>query len=480
MTTSAFTVSPKKYVPKKGDFIVLPYLNKNTPGFSKSSLPESFSKFLPPNKKGEFQLVQLAADRDNPYAVAICRLDKGDIQVRRQIKMMIFNSLREARKLGLKRVVTFLDGGRHRLCNGVQEGALLGGYVFSKYLGKKEKPIPVVLVSNISRGSLNDGRTIAECINFSRDVLNGPPVEIHPVSLSAAFAEFGTDKGLSIEVWDQKKLLREKCGGILAVGQGSKHKPKLVIGRYGDPNASIHLSLVGKGVTFDSGGYSLKPSKSMSEMKLDMGGAAMMFGAACAIASLKLPIQLSVYLPLAHNAIGQDSYNVSDVVTTRSGKTIEVLNTDAEGRIILADALSLACEQKPDFLIDSATLTGAAVVALGEEIAAVYGDEKPFVTQLLTAGETVGENLWHMPLHMGYDEQLSSIIADMKNIGGSWGGSITAALFLKRFVKDVPNWIHMDIAGPGCKVDGLEHLGEGATGFGIKTIVELAKNLAIK
>ena len=278
-------------------------------------------------------------------------------------------------------------------------------------------------------------------------------------------------------VWDEKRLFKEKCGGILAVGGGSASKPRLVMASYSPAKAKTHLALVGKGVTFDSGGYSLKPSKSMTEMKFDMGGAAMMFGAVCAIAALKLPVMVTTYLPLAHNAISQDSYNVSDVVTTRSGQTVEVHNTDAEGRIILSDALTVACEHKPDFLIDSATLTGAAVVGLGEDIAAVYGTSKKMVNQMLLAADAAGEYMWHMPLHMEYDSQLESVIADMKNIGGSWGGSITAALFLKRFVKDVNNWMHIDIAGPGCKIDPLEHLGKGAKGFGISSIVQFAKTL---
>ncbi|MBN2670033.1 MAG: leucyl aminopeptidase [Deltaproteobacteria bacterium] len=477
MTTSTFIISQKAYTPKKNDFLVLPFIDATTPAFDWAMLPRGLTKIAAPKKRGAFRLVQLHADSKLPYAVAVCRLDSRESDMLRQAKTMVTRAQKEADQIGMKRVVIPIDGNHSALCGAVQEGALLGGYIFDRYLSKKSKPMSVMLQSDIQKTKLHRGKVVAECVNFARDVLNEPPVEIHPESLADAFKTFGTEKGLNVEVWNEKKLARENCGGILAVGGGAASKPRLVWGTYTPENAAVHLALVGKGVTFDSGGYSLKPPKSMTEMKFDMGGAAMMFGAAAAIAALRLPIRVSVLTPLAHNAISRDAYNVSDVVTTRSGKSVEVQNTDAEGRIILADALTLACEQKPDYLIDSATLTGAAVVALGEDIAAVYGDDNAFVTRVLEAGKAVGEDLWPMPLHMAYDKQLDSPIADMQNIGGGWGGSITAALFLKRFIPTGSNWIHMDIAGPGCKIDALEHLGKGAKGFGVKTIVHLAEQL---
>ena len=318
-----------------------------------------------------------------------------------------------------------------------------------------------------------------ECVNFARDVLNEPANVIYPESLAGEFERYGKESGLEVEVWNEKKLEKERCGGVLAVGKGSSWKPRMVVGRYSPEGAVAHLAIVGKGVTFDTGGYCLKLPGSQKGMKMDMGGAAMMFGAACAIARKGLPIKVTVYTPLAHNDISSTAYHTTDVLTMRSGKTVQVDNTDAEGRLLLADALDLASEQKPDFIIDAATLTGACVVALGEDIAGAYGTDDDLMTQLLTAGRDVGELLWEMPLHMPYVSQLKTTIADCSNIGGRWGGSITAALFLRQFVPDGMKWIHIDVAGPAGKEDPLDHLGKGAKGYGVKTIAALARRLCL-
>ena len=230
-------------------------------------------------------------------------------------------------------------------------------------------------------------------MNFARDVLNEPANVIFPQSLAEAFQSFGGEAGLRVTVWNEKRLEKERCEGILSVGKGSSWKPRLVIGRYAPKNAKGHLALVGKGVTFDTGGYCLKPAAGQKGMKMDMGGAAMVFGAACAIARAELPIQVSVYTPLAHNDISSTAYHTTDVLTMRSGRTVQVDNTDAEGRLILADALDVAKEDEPDWIIDAATLTGAAVVALGEDIAAAYGTNRDFTASLLEAAAEVGEYL---------------------------------------------------------------------------------------
>ncbi|MBN2716285.1 MAG: leucyl aminopeptidase family protein [Deltaproteobacteria bacterium] len=477
MTSPSFSITSKKVALSHGDFLVLPWLNSRTPVYDTSMLPESLRHLPVPSKEGSFEIVSVEKKGKRGAVVAIARLDKPGVPAFCQIKTMISKALGHCDAFGIQRVSTVIDRSHPELCLAACDGALTAGYVFDKYLSKKNPPVSIQLHTGLPKKSFADTMAVAQCVNFARDTLNEPPVAIHPVTLAQAYFQTGKSYGLKMTVWDEKKLVRENCGGILAVGGGSASKPRLVMAQYSPAGAKTHLALVGKGVTFDSGGYSLKPSKSMTEMKFDMGGAAMMFGAICAVSALKLPVKVTAFLPLVHNAISEESYNVSDVVRTRSGQTVEVHNTDAEGRIILADALTLACEQKPDYLIDAATLTGAAVVALGEDVAAVYGDSKKFVANVLDASAAAGENMWHMPLVSAYDEQLSSIIADMKNIGGSWGGSITAALFLKRFVKNVTNWIHIDIAGPGCKIDPLYHLGKGAKGYGIATIVEFAKQL---
>jgi leucyl aminopeptidase len=320
---------------------------------------------------------------------------------------------------------------------------------------------------------------VCKWVNFARDVLNEPPNVINPPSLASVFEKAAKPTGLKVSVWDEKQLAREKCGGILAVGQGSTAKPRLVVGEYAPKNAKGHLCLVGKGLTFDSGGYCLKPASGQMGMKYDMGGAAMMFSAACAIARLKLPIRVTLLTPLAENAISGDAFHTTSILTTRSGRTIEVHNTDAEGRLVLADALTIAAEMKPDWIVDSATLTGAIVVALGEDIAGAFGNDAAFTQELVKAGASTAEPFWEMPLHAGYTSELKTTVADCKNTGsGRWGGGITAALFLKQWVPKGQKWIHCDIAGPGCKEKASGCFGKGAKGFGVKTIVAMAKSLS--
>jgi leucyl aminopeptidase len=396
--------------------------------------------------------------------------------------MMVSAAIAEARKLSFKRVVVVLDEAHAHLGAAVQEGAYLGGYLFDSYKSTRQTPIAVMLSVKAAdpapvKQALKEGEVICGCVNFARDLLNEPPSVIYPQTLAEAAVHFGGESNLAVEVWDHRRLARERCGGILAVGRGSSTPPCMVIATHAPANARCHLALVGKGITFDSGGYCLKPPKSQEDMKFDMAGAAMMIAATGAIARLGLPIRVTCLSPLAHNAISGTAYNVSEIVRTRSGQTVEVENTDAEGRIILADALTVAIERKPDFLVDAATLTGAAVVALGEDIAAVYGTDPEFTRRVIAAGADTGETLWEMPLHQPYNKEYDSPIADMKNSGARWGGSICAALFLKRFVKDYSPWVHMDIAGPGGKMGPLGHLGKGGKGFGVKTIVALAKQL---
>ncbi|MBN2802834.1 MAG: leucyl aminopeptidase family protein [Deltaproteobacteria bacterium] len=490
MATSKFSVSRNSYKLRDGDLLILGWFDNKTPLFDKKYLPEDYLKISPPDKndidRNGLVLNSLVTANNIKSAIFTINFSKfknrNDTSLfKREIKKIIYHSIAKAGEFSLKRVVVPINSNFNFLSSAVHEGAVLGGYKFDKYLSKKEKKAEVMLICDLPSAQFQNDNIIFEETNFARDTLNEPPEIINPKSLADLYKKRGTEKGLKVEVWDSSRLKAERCGGILAVGKGSLFSPALVIGRY-TPKSSRkkipHVALVGKGITFDSGGYSLKPTASMEEMKMDMGGAAMMFGAASAIAALKLQVKLSVFLPVAHNAISSKSYNVSDVIISRSGRTIEVMNTDAEGRLILADALTVASEEKPDYIIDAATLTGAAVVALGEDIAALYGTNRDFNQKLISASLAAGENMWEMPLHEDYGDQYKSNIADTKNTGTRWGGSIGAALFLKHFVKNTDNWIHVDIAGPGCKVDPLEHLGKGAKGFGVKSIVELVKQLS--
>jgi leucyl aminopeptidase len=294
--------------------------------------------------------------------------------------------------------------------------------------------------------------------------------------------EVAKECGLKIEVWDQARLEAERCGSLLAVARGSSRPARLVILRYqggkaGDPP----LAIIGKGVTFDSGGLSLKPTDGMLTMKCDMAGAATMLGALRAIALLKLPVNVIGLAGLVENMTGPAAMKLGDVLTARSGTTIEVHNTDAEGRLVLADVLNVALDSKPKNIVDLATLTGACVVALGTEVAGLMTNNQAWCDAVAAAARRVGEPVWQLPMYPEiYDEQIKSEVADIKNVGeGRWGGAISAAKFLERFVGQTP-WTHMDIAGPAFRDKPKPWSDSGASGIYVRTLVELARSASVE
>lgn len=470
------------YRARNGDYVVLPYDNGRRAAFDTSLLPDPLRKLArAPSREGGASVVfggAIGAARITARAV---RLDAKHTPRRMALKKAVSDGLAAAEKEDAKRVVVCLADEADALA--AAEGAELGGYRFDAYLSDKKKPLPVTLavkggLTAKARSAFQRMRTINEQVNFARDVLNGPPNDVHPATLAGKFARAGRAAGLNVSVWNEAKLRREHCGGVIGVGQGAASRPRLVIGEYAPRGAKKHLCLVGKGVTFDSGGYCLKPASSQVGMKYDMAGAAMMFAAACAAARLKLPLRVTVFTPLVENSISAQANHTTSILKTRSGRTVEVMNTDAEGRLILADALTLASERKPDWIIDAATLTGAVVVGLGEDIAGLFGTKSGFTRELIRAGAEEDELFWELPLHMPYMEQLKTTVADGKNIGGKWGGPVTAALFLKQWVPDGMAWIHADVAGPCVKEEPLGFLGKGSKGFGVKSVVRLAERLA--
>ncbi|MFM7207274.1 MAG: leucyl aminopeptidase [Planctomycetaceae bacterium] len=329
------------------------------------------------------------------------------------------------------------------------------------------------------------GAVIAEGVNLARRLVNMAPDDMYPQSFADECATIAGRTGLDIEIWDEDRLVRERCNAILAVGRGSSRPPRLVILRYrgtgrtgqGRPSApgTPPLALVGKGVTFDSGGLSLKPSESMLTMKCDMSGAAAVLAAVATIASLKLPLDVVVGIGLAENMTGPAAYKLGDVITARSGTTIEVHNTDAEGRLVLADVLDVIRGERPARIVDLATLTGACVVALGQDVAGLFTNDQPCCDAVAAAAREVGEAVWQLPMFPDYDEQITSEVADIKNVGdGRWGGAITAAKFLERFVGGIP-WTHVDIAGPAFSEKSRPWTDGGATGAMVRTLVELAR-----
>jgi leucyl aminopeptidase len=324
------------------------------------------------------------------------------------------------------------------------------------------------------QSALDRGVGIAEAVCFARDLINEPGGSLTPSRLAEAAVEIAERDDLKISVLDEDDLVERGLGGILGVNRGSEQPPRLIELCYEPARPRGTVALVGKGITFDSGGLSMKTVDGMMTMKNDMGGAAAVLGAMSALRSLHPPVRVLGFIPSTDNMTGGDATRPGDVLRIRNGKTVEVLNTDAEGRLILADALSLASEAKPDAIVDIATLTGACHVALGNTIAGLMGTNAALVDQVRAASERSGEAVWELPLPTDYRRQLDSEVADLRNIGtGRYGGALIAGLFLKEFVAEGIPWAHLDIAGTAWSetVNGITP--KGATGFGVRLLLDL-------
>jgi leucyl aminopeptidase len=324
------------------------------------------------------------------------------------------------------------------------------------------------------------GATVAAAVWRARDLANTPPSDLTPALLAGRAEELlAGASGVTLEVWDKTRIAAERLGALLGVSRGSSEPPRLLRATYepADPvtvdGHVVHLVFVGKGVTFDSGGLSLKTPEAMTTMKTDMSGAAVVLAAIGACGDLGVRVRVTALVPAAENMPGGAAMKPGDVVRARDGTTIEVLNTDAEGRLLLADALVLACELSPDAVVDVATLTGAATVALGRTVAPLYGNDAVFTERVRAAGARAGEQLWPMPMPEQYADHLDSDVADLKNTGrAGQAGSISAAIFLSRFVGDTP-WAHLDIAGTGRSTESSGLVSKGGTGFGVRTLLAL-------
>ena len=377
-----------------------------------------------------------------------------------------------------ERVAFYLgDGWPSELVEAATAGSVVGCVGQDLYRAKKSRfPFGETLWSCATAEAVANGAIVGEAINLARRLVNEPPSEIYPESFAAAAAGVAEACGIAIEVWDQARLEAERCGSLLAVARGSSRQPQLVILKYfGRPGKEPPLAFVGKGVTFDSGGLSIKPTDGMKTMKCDMAGAAAVLGAMQAIAQLQLPVNVIGLCGLVENMLSGDSYKLGDVLRARNGKTIEVLNTDAEGRLVLADVLDVALQYQPAKIIDLATLTGACMVALGNDVAGLMTNNQAWGDKVNSAADCVGEALWQLPMFADYGEQIRSEVADIKNVGdGRWGGAITAAKFLEEFVGGKP-WVHLDIAGPAFLEASKPWLDAGGTGFAVRTLVEVAR-----
>lgn len=343
---------------------------------------------------------------------------------------------------------------------------------------RKLHPFAEMVWRGVPPGPLATGAVLGECLNTTRRLVNEAPSVMTPVRFAEEATRLARECGLEVEVWDQSRLKDERCGALLAVARGSSHPPRMVILRHNGGRAGhAPLALIGKGVTFDSGGLSLKPTDAMKTMKCDMAGAATVLGALMAAARLQLPQNVVGYAGLVENMVSGDAYKLGDVLTARNGTTIEVLNTDAEGRLVLADVLSVAVDQGAGRLIDVATLTGACVVALGTDVAGLMTNQQPWCDELIEAARVCGESVWQLPMFPEFGEQIQSDIADIKNsTEGRWGGTITAAKFLERFVGDRA-WIHIDVAGPSFAEKPKAWLDAGATGALVRTLVQVIRRM---
>jgi leucyl aminopeptidase len=386
---------------------------------------------------------------------------------------------------GTGRVALALPAADAEQAGAVAIGGLLGAYSFVKYRTTGELSAPVTELTVLSDAedagpAIERASALADSVSLVRDLVNTPPSDLWPARFAEIAEETGSKAGLSVEVLDEKELEEAGYGGIVAVGQGSIRPPRLVRLAYGHPEAAKTIALVGKGITFDSGGLSLKPSAAMDWMKADMGGAASIFGALLAIARLGLKVNVIGYLCLAENMPSGSAQRPSDVFTSFSGKTVEVLDTDAEGRLVLIDGIARAGQDNPDLIVDVATLTGAQIVALGWRTAGVMANDDDLRAEIVEIAGEQGEAVWAMPLPDELRKGLDSPVADIANLHPErFGGMLTAGIFLREFVPDGVRWAHIDMAGPAFnKGEAHGYTPKGGTGAITRTLVGLAERYA--
>ncbi|MDQ2938218.1 MAG: leucyl aminopeptidase, partial [Acidobacteriota bacterium] len=387
-------------------------------------------------------------------------------------------------------IVPRLEGNAEEVASVVAQGSVMGLFEPDKYrtIDKEKREIGRLIVvidgadqTDLQRG-VERGKIVGEAVNFTRDLANEPGAYMTPTIMSERARQVATEFGLSIDVLDEARMEQEGMGSLLSVARGSDEPGKLIVLKYTPQNGVESeglLSFVGKGVTFDSGGISLKPGENMELMKYDMTGGATVIGAMLAISQLKPPIPILGVIPCAENLPSGKATKPGDVVRAMTGKTIEVINTDAEGRLILADAIAYAKKLGATRIIDMATLTGAVSIALGDVHAAVLGTDQELIDEIIVAGKEAGEKFWQLPLDKEYSKQIKSDIADIKNVGGRRAGTITAAAFLKEFADGV-SWAHLDIAGTAWGEDAKPYRAKGPTGIAVRTLIKIVNRASAR
>jgi leucyl aminopeptidase len=440
-------------------------------------------------KFGEVGIVHAFGQPDKLGAkmIAVAGLGKMEGFDTDRIRAVSGEVCRALRKLNCRRIATVLHGSGgggiapEASAQAIAEGALLGLYTFTRYRKPEQEDVAeVVMVVKeestvpILQEAIFKGRTMAEAANLARDMVNEPANYMTPSLMAQAATSIASERGLECKILDREDMQALGMGALLGVARGSVQPPKLIILSYrGEEGSDRALGLLGKGITFDSGGISIKPSEGMGEMKSDMAGAAAVMAALAGIGRLKPPVNVTAIIPATENLPSGNALKPGDVLEAMNGKTIEVISTDAEGRLILADALCYARKLGLSPLVDVATLTGACRIALGTRYAGLFANDQDLADKVLKAAQVTGERIWQMPLPDEYKEQIKSDIADIKNTGERPGAAITAALFLSEFAADTP-WAHIDIAGPAYGNKEVGYLLKGASGFGARTLIELA------
>jgi leucyl aminopeptidase len=438
-------------------------------------------------KSNQMVLLHLRGEVPAQRALLVGLGKKKEVSTEK-IRQAMGSASRRIREAGLKSFSTPLHGrGQNRIstsdsAQAIVEGCLLGLYQFTAYRTEKRDEIKEVdqitlvdrtegKIAEVAGGS-RTGQILAEATNFVRDLCNHPSNVVTPSRLAEEARAIAKEFGLTCRVIERDEAESLGMGAYLSVARGSQEPPKFIILEYaGGKKKESPVVLVGKSITFDSGGISIKPADKMEQMKTDMSGGATVLGTIKALAQLQLPVSVVGILPATENMPSGTAVKPGDVVRAMSGRTIEVINTDAEGRMILADALAYAARYKPSALVDLATLTGACVVALGNRATGVMGTNPKLIERLIKAGEHSGERVWELPLWEEYQEQIKSDVADMKNVGGRGGGAITAAAFLQKFVGNYP-WAHLDIAGTSWSDEVRPYTPKGATGVGVRLLIQ--------
>ena len=436
--------------------------------------------------------IALHGGGDGPSAVAFHTRAVSDYPLHDRVRILAARAVNHARAFGYSEAVFVLRGGDGPGFVGpAAEGAALGAYRFDRYRreasdsssGRVAAARFVVAESEVEPASaaVERARRLAREVNRARDLINEPGEVVTPEALAEEARVLARESGLEVRVWDEDALRSEGYPGLISVGQGSPRPPRLIVLRHrpeGAGGSGRHLALVGKGITFDTGGISLKPPSGMWTMKGDMSGAAAVLRAMSAVARAGVPATVTGIVAAAENYVGPEATRPGDIFVARNGKSVMVDNTDAEGRLVLTDALARAGEEGATHIVDAATLTGAAVRALGTGVAAVLGNDADWVREVIAAGEPHGEAFWELPLVAEYREELRCDSADLKNIGGINAGTITAALFLEEFVPEGARWAHLDIAGPFLVEKPWKYYPKGATGFGVRALYEVAARFA--